>query len=144
MIVIAKLIPLFIIISTLFGCSLKTARDYSPPPEELIALGDYQYSEQNYSEALDYYLTALDYLKDKPELYYKIGMVYGIKKSLEQDDNTLVREKRHRLDRRRYREDSHHNNAIYYFRKGAVLGHQPSREILRVLYDNIQHQDVKY
>jgi tetratricopeptide (TPR) repeat protein len=140
------LFPLIIVsLFLISGCALAGQyEENSRSPEEYREIGDQYFNEGELQTALDYYLTASGKEPENPLYYYKIGLVYGTLASLEGYDRSLKRGKTNQLSRKLYREDSHFNNALYYFNKAAGLGHLPSREIIRTMDENIQHRDVKY
>ncbi len=127
------------------ACSAATETNRSSPSvEDYLEKGDLFFNDGQFHEALDHYLQAAGIEKDNPLIYYKIGLVYGTLHSHENTDRSLISGSVNRLSRKEYREDSHFNNALHYFQKAADLGHQPSGKIIRAMYDNIQHRDVKY
>ena len=134
----------FYLLLMINGCSLFKPGSSQLTVEDYLALGDKSMTEAEYNQALDYYLNASDLEPENPEIYYKIGVVYGTLHSQEDPDQSIIRGKTDRLSRLEYREESNYNNALYYFRQAADLGHIPSRDILRAMHDNIQHLDVKY
>jgi tetratricopeptide (TPR) repeat protein len=131
-----------LIILLLAGCS--RGGEVVESGENYLEKGLLLQSEGDYYKALESYMTAADLEPERAEIYYRIGLVYGILHNQEGADRSLIGGKPNRISRRVYTDESHYSRAVHYFRKGADLGHQPSRDILRTMYDNIQHKDVKY
>ena len=144
-----KSIVLFSVIFVVFimllnGCALFRSKSAQPTVFEYLTIGDTYFDKGEYDQAITNYLAASELEPENAVIYYKIGLVYGALHSLENPDHSVISGRAHRHGRVEYREGSNHNNALYYFRKAADMGHIPSRDILRAMYDNIQHRDVQY
>jgi len=144
-----KITPIFavvlsIAIMMLNGCALFRSKSSQPSVFDYLAIGDTYFDVGEYNQAIANYLSASELEPENPVIYYKIGLVYGAMHSLENPDQSAISGRADRHGRVEYREGSNHNNALYYFRKAADMGHLPSRDILRAMYDNIQHRDVQY
>lgn len=136
---------LVLLIIFLTGCSSFISEEQEiVTTDDLLSKGDLYFGEGEFQEALDHYLAAAEIEPENPVFFYKAGLVYGTLHSLEGANRGLLRGRENRLSRMLYRDDSHFNNAVYYFEKAAGMGHHPSREILRTMEQNIQHRDVKY
>ena len=140
------LIMSMLIMATFFisSCSVKTATNETKQFEQLMLKGDAHYLESDFEEAIANYLKAAEINSDDPVTFYKIGLVYGAMHNHEESNFSVVGGRKNRQDRIQRRDDSSFSNAVYYFNKAAMMGHHGSREILRAMYDNIQHLDVQY
>jgi len=112
--------------------------------ERYLEMGDMLRNEGDYYGALDSYLLAAEQEPEKADIFYRIGLVYGILHNQEGADRSLIGGKPNRISKRIYSEESNYSRAVYYFSRASDMGHEASREILRTMYDNIQHRDVKY
>ena len=139
-----SLVLLAILLVNINNCSILKQDNPDLKAMDLILSGDASMAEADYEQALEYYLLASERQPNNPEIYYKIGLVYGTLHSQEDPDQSIVRGRTDCLSRLEYRDDSNYNNALYYFRQATDRGHLPSRDILRAMHDNIQHRDVKY
>ncbi|MCB5230620.1 MAG: tetratricopeptide repeat protein [Candidatus Cloacimonas sp.] len=111
--------------------------------EELIAFGDQSFANGEYLKSVEFYDTATKLNPQNPLSYYKKGLVYGALHSFDLEKSS-IKSKPSRIGRSLQSEDSYFEKARKEFKTAAELGHHPSKEILRALYDNIQHKDVKY
>ena len=139
-----SVIMILILLGFVSGCSICRSKTTQPTVMDLLGLGDHSFEEAEYEKALDFYNQAARIEPENPVIYYKVGLVYGNLHSLEHTDRSVISGKADRLSRVEFREESNYQRALYYFGKAADLGHRPSRDILRVMYDNIQHRDVQY
>lgn len=107
-------------------------------------MGENYFEKGNFKSSLVSFYSAVDLEPENPLGYYKLGLTYGYLAQTNHPDNIIVRGKRNRLSRIKYHDDSNVSKAILNFEKAYELGYREVREVLRALYDNIQHLDVQY
>ncbi len=111
---------------------------------DLIEKGDMLLEKAQYEDAINEYSMAMENDEENPLAYYKLGVLYGVMHQQGLSPHNTLRGKRNRLDRVRRHPESYFETARHYFRQAADLGYREAETILRALYDNIQHKDVKY
>ena len=125
----------------LVGCS-SINKDESV--DQYLFLGNQYKDNHQYEKALKQYYQAAEIEPDNPEIYYKIGLLYGFKHSQRASTSSIIGGRRNRLDRVQRKAESDYSLTVKYLNKAAELGHKEAYQVLRVFHQNIQHKDVKY
>lgn len=133
---------LLVLLILLSSCTVYTNKS-ELNESDLIQLADEYYANSEYDTSIQCYNEALNINYDNPLTHYKIGIVYGSLHSLGYEPEG-AESKKTRVSRSVYPQDSYFMKAKHHFEVAAELGHLPSRELLRTLYRNIQHRDIKY
>ena len=136
---VAKLLTIMLLM-IVAGCASNTMQEV----KDYEAAGDAYRADFEYDKALTNYLKAAELNPETADIYYKIGLVYGLKHSREHPYDSVVAGRQNQLSRIERAEDSNYYLAVKYFRKASDLGHRGARNLLRTMDDNLQHFDVSY
>jgi len=138
-----KQVYLFFIALLIFmiGCSTSLQEDEFT---DHLQLAESYQAEFDYDQALKHFFKAAELDPNNAALYYKIGRIYGIKHSREPANASIIGGRINQQSRVKRRKESNYHLAVKYLQKASDLGHINARQLLRAMYDNTQHLDVKY